>query len=132
MSRKPVATLKTIISQVHELDPGESVGYGRATILAKPARIGIIPVGYADGIDRRLGNGRYHMIAGGQPVPTIGNICMDMTMIDLTECPAREGDEVVVFGPANPVTGLASALNTIPYEVLTSIAPRVKRIYLFD
>jgi alanine racemase len=132
MSRKPVATLKTIISQVHELDPGESVGYGRATILAKPARIGIIPVGYADGIDRRLGNGRYHMIAGGQPVPTIGNICMDMTMIDLTECPAREGDEVVVFGPGNPVTGLASALNTIPYEVLTSIAPRVKRIYLFD
>ena len=132
MDRKPVATLKTIISQIHDLSAGESVGYGRKTVLTSPARIGIIPVGYADGIDRRLGNGSFSVLAAGKQVPTIGNICMDMTMIDLTGTDAREGSEVIVFGPGNPVRLMAEALHTIPYEVLTSISPRVKRIYLFD
>jgi alanine racemase len=129
---KPIATLKTIISQVHDLPAGESVGYGRLTILEKPTRIGIIPIGYADGIDRRLGNGNYRMLVGGEPAPTIGNICMDMTLIDLNGSDAGEGDEVVVFGPENTVSAMASILGTIPYEVLTSISPRVKRIYQFD
>jgi alanine racemase len=129
---KPITTLKTIISQIHDLSPGESVGYGRRTILEKPVRIGIIPIGYADGIDRRLGNGNYRMLVKGKPVSTIGNICMDMTIIDLNGLEANEGDEVVVFGPSNPVSEMADILHTIPYEVLTSISPRVKRIYQFD
>jgi len=129
---KPVATLKTVISQIHDLPAGEHVGYGRLTILRKPARIAIIPIGYADGIDRRLGNGNYRMMVKGQFVKTIGNICMDMTMLDITGIKASEGDEVVVFSPGHPVTEMARILGTIPYEVLTSIPSRVKRIYLFD
>lgn len=129
---KPITTLKTIISQIHDLPAGESVGYGRMTILQKSTRIGVIPVGYADGIDRRLGNGNYRMMVHGKPVSTIGNICMDMTILDLNGIGANEGDEVIVFGPGNPVTSMAEILQTIPYEVLTSISPRVKRIYLFD
>lgn len=132
LNLKPITTLKTIISQIHDLTAGESVGYGRRTILEKPTRIGVIPIGYADGIDRRLGNGICKMMIKGKPVSTIGNICMDMTMIDLNGVEANEGDEVVVFGPQNPVTGIADILQTIPYEVLTSISPRVKRIYQFD
>ncbi|MFA5218172.1 MAG: bifunctional UDP-N-acetylmuramoyl-tripeptide:D-alanyl-D-alanine ligase/alanine racemase [Bacteroidales bacterium] len=128
----PIATLKTTISQIRYLEAGESVGYGRGTILAKPATIAVIPVGYADGIDRRLGNGKYRMIVNGQHAPTIGHICMDMTMLDISGIETKEGDEVIVFGPANPVTGLAKLLGTIPYEILTSIPSRVKRIYLFD
>jgi alanine racemase len=129
---KPVATLKTIISQIHDLPAGEHVGYGRLTILKEPARVAVIPIGYADGIDRRLGNGNYKMMLKGQFVKTIGNICMDMTMLDITGIKAHEGDEVVVFSPEYPVTQMANILGTIPYEVLTSIPARVKRIYLFD
>jgi alanine racemase len=108
------------------------VGYGRGTILKTPTRIGVVPIGYADGIDRRLGNGAYTMMVKGHPTPTIGNICMDMTLIDLNGIHAAEGDEVIVFGSENPVTVMADVLHTIPYEVLTSISPRVKRIYQFD
>jgi Alr-MurF fusion protein len=129
---KPITTLKSVISQIHHLEPGESVGYGRGTILPEPCTVGIIPIGYADGIDRRLGNGNYRMIVKGVPVPTIGNICMDMTLLDLTGLGATEGDEVVVFGPRNPVNIMAGILDTIPYEVLTSISPRVKRIFQFE
>jgi alanine racemase len=129
---KPIATLKTIISQIHDIQAGESVGYGRRTILDKPTRVGVIPVGYADGINRRLGNGHYSMLVKGTKVSTIGNICMDMTILDLNGTDANEGDEVIVFGPENPVTVIANILQTIPYEVLTSISPRVKRIYQFE
>jgi alanine racemase len=108
------------------------VGYGRRTILDKPTRVGVIPVGYADGINRRLGNGHYSMLVKGTKVSTIGNICMDMTILDLNGTDANEGDEVIVFGPENPVTVIANILQTIPYEVLTSISPRVKRIYQFE
>ncbi|MFO7616443.1 MAG: alanine racemase, partial [Bacteroidales bacterium] len=128
----PIATLKTSISQIRELPAGDSVGYGRRTILEKASRIAVIPVGYADGIDRRLGNGIYRMFVNGRPAPTIGHICMDMTILDITGIEATEGDEVIVFGPPNPVTDLARLLGTIPYEVITSIPPRVKRVYLFD
>ncbi len=129
---KPIATLRTVISQVHDLPAGETVGYGRMTILNKPARVAVIPIGYADGIDRRLGNGNYRMMIKGEAVATIGNICMDMTLLDVTDTKAVEGDEVVVFSPENPVTAMAEILNTIPYEILTSIPARVKRIYLFE
>ncbi|MCX6224654.1 MAG: alanine racemase, partial [Bacteroidia bacterium] len=132
LNLKPITTLKTIISQIHDLPAGESVGYGRRTILDQPTRIGVIPIGYADGIDRRLGNGNYKMMVKGIPVSTIGNICMDMTIIDLNGTEANEGDEVVVFSQLNPVTGIADILQTIPYEVLTSISARVKRVYQFD
>jgi Alr-MurF fusion protein len=132
LNLKPITTLKTLISQVHDITAGESVGYGRRAILDKPTRIGVIPIGYADGIDRRLGNGNFRMLVKGKPVPTIGNICMDMTIIDLDGIDAKEGDEVIVFGPQNPVTVLSDILQTIPYEVLTSISARVKRIFQFD
>lgn len=132
VSLRPIATLKTRISQIHDLPAGESVGYGRRTITVKPTRIAIIPIGYADGIDRRLGNGNHGMLVKGKTTPTIGNICMDMTIIDVSGTDAKEGDEVIVFGPSNPVTRIAETLQTIPYEVLTSISPRVKRIYQFD
>jgi alanine racemase len=132
LNLKPIATLKTVISQIHLLNAGESVGYGRQAILKTHTRVGIIPIGYADGIDRRLGNRNWHMLFKNKPVPTIGNICMDMTMLDLNGLDALEGDEIVVFGPLNPVKLMAEVLNTIPYEVLTSISPRVKRIFQFD
>ncbi len=132
MELRPIATLKTIISQTHDLPVGESVGYGRRTILNKPTRVGVIPIGYADGIDRKLGNGNYRMLVNGEEAATIGNICMDMTILDLNGTGAKEGDEVIVFGPQNPVTEMAAILQTIPYEVLTSVSPRVKRIYQFD
>ena len=128
----PVATLRTIISQVHDLPAGETVGYGRLTTLKKSARVAVIPIGYADGIDRRLGNGNYRMMIKGEAVTTIGNICMDMTLLDVTGTDAGEGDEVVVFGPENPVTVMSEILNTIPYEVLTSVPARVKRVFLFE
>lgn len=129
---RPIATLKTVISQIHDLPAGESVGYGRRTILDQPTRVGVIPIGYADGIDRKLGNGNYRMLVNGMEAATIGNICMDMTILDLNGTGAKEGDEVIVFGPQNPVTEMAAILQTIPYEVLTSVSPRVKRIYQFD
>jgi len=132
LNLKPIATLKTIISQIHNLPAGESVGYGRRTILSKTTQVGIIPIGYADGIDRRLGNGNCSFLVNGKPAPTIGNICMDMTLLNLNGIRAVEGDEVIIFGPKNQVTELATILKTIPYEVLTSISPRVKRIYQFD
>ncbi|MFH0761829.1 MAG: bifunctional UDP-N-acetylmuramoyl-tripeptide:D-alanyl-D-alanine ligase/alanine racemase [Bacteroidota bacterium] len=129
---KPVATLKTVISQIHDLAPGEFVGYGRLTRLDKATRIAVIPIGYADGIDRRLGNGNYSMLFKGIRIPTIGNICMDMTLLDVTGSDATEGDEVIVFGSDLPVTEMSQILETIPYEILTSIPLRVKRVYLFE
>lgn len=129
---KPVATLKTVISQIHDLPPGEFVGYGRLTRLDKATRIAVIPIGYADGIDRRLGNGNYSMLFKGNLIPTIGNICMDMTLLDVTGSEAAEGDEVIVFGTDLPVTEMARVLGTIPYEILTSVPLRVKRVYLFE
>jgi alanine racemase len=129
---KPAATLKTVISQIHDLPPGEFVGYGRLTRLEKTTRIAVIPVGYADGIDRRLGNGNYSMLHKGNRIPTIGNICMDMTLLDVTDTSAAEGDEIIVFGSDLPATVMAKVLGTIPYEILTSVPLRVKRVYLFE
>jgi alanine racemase len=124
-----ISTLKTVILQVKEIPANETVGYSRRFKAVKNTRIGILPIGYADGLHRILGNGVGKLLVNGKFVPIIGNICMDMCMVDLTGIDACEGDEVIVFGDKYPVTELAQQMNTIPYEVLTSISPRVKRIY---
>lgn len=125
----PVGTLKTVISQVKTLRAGETVGYSRRGQLARDGRIATIAIGYADGFDRRLGNGNGQVLVNGVLCPTIGNVCMDMTMIDVTEAPAQEGDEVIIFGRDLPITDLATRMHTIPYEILTGVNERVKRVF---
>jgi len=125
-----VSTFRTRISQLREVGAGESVGYGRKAMLKRNARIATIPVGYADGIDRRLGNGNFHFLWKGRKVPTIGNICMDMTMLDMTGTEASEGDEIILMGDGLPAREMADKLDTIVYELLTRIPERVKRIYI--
>lgn len=123
-----VCSLYSTILQIRELPEGETVGYNRKGVLKRPSRIAAIPVGYADGIDRRLGNGRGFCVVNGQLAPYVGNICMDVAMIDVTDIPCAVHDQVELFGENLPVTQLASWMGTIPYEVLTSISPRVKRV----
>ena len=125
----PVATLKTRILQIRNVKRGESIGYNRNQILERNSRIACLPIGYADGLDRRLGNGHFSVSVNGQLCPLVGNICMDICMIDVTDVPAEEADEVIIFGEERSVSLLAETLDTIPYEILTSISPRVKRIY---
>ncbi len=132
LDMKPVTTMKTRILQIHHLKAGEHVGYGTLNILERPAVIAIVPVGYADGIDRRLGNGNWSMVVNGALARTIGNVCMDMTLLDITGIEAIEGDEVLVIGSGAPVSEMANRLGTIPYEILTSVPPRVKRVFLFE
>ncbi len=127
---KPVSTFKTAISQIQSVKKGETVGYSRSGKLDRDSKIAIIPVGYADGIDRRLGNGNISFYVNGKPAPTVGNICMDMCMIDVTEIDATVGDIVELFGKESPVSVIAEKLDTIIYEVLTSIPERVKRVYI--
>ena len=125
-----VNTLKATISQIKELPAGETVGYNRNGPVRRPSRIATISIGYADGLLRLAGNGRYAVLLHRKKASTIGNVCMDMTMIDVTEIPeAREGDEVIIFGEHLPVQELAACLQTIPYEVFTNVAERVKRVY---
>lgn len=128
-SLETVSSLKTSISQIKVIRAGDTVGYNRSWKAEKESVIATIPVGYADGLSRRLGNGRGKMMVNGHIVPVAGNICMDMTMLDITGVSANEGDEVVVFGSDMPITRLAEAMDTIPYEILTGISRRVKRIY---
>ncbi len=125
-----VGTLKTRISQVKELKAGETVGYNRSGKVDKKSRIAIIPIGYADGFHRLLGNGRHGVYIRKKFCPTIGNICMDMCMIDVTGVDCAEDDEVIVFENTKQIFDLAKAMNTIPYEVLTSVSARVKRVYV--
>ncbi|MDR2496044.1 MAG: bifunctional UDP-N-acetylmuramoyl-tripeptide:D-alanyl-D-alanine ligase/alanine racemase [Tannerellaceae bacterium] len=127
-----VSTLRTTILQIREAPAGRSVGYGCGNVLSRPSRIGIIPIGYADGLDRRLGNGKGMVRINGELCPIVGNICMDIAMVDLTGTSAAEGDAVIIFGKELPPTRIASALGTIPYEILTSISTRVKRLYYSD
>lgn len=123
-------SLMTTILQVREVPAGESVGYSRRTILDRPSRIAAIPIGYADGLNRRLGNRQGYCLVNGQKAPYVGNICMDVAMIDVTDIDCKEGDEVEIFGDKLPVTVISDILGTIPYEVLTAVSNRVKRIYL--
>ncbi len=125
----PISTLRSTILQIHEVPETETVGYSRRGQLVRPSRIASIPIGYADGLNRRLGNGRGYCIVNGQQAHYVGNICMDVCMIDVTDIPCHEGDAVEIFGPQLPVTQLAEWLGTIPYEVMTGISTRVKRVY---
>ncbi len=153
---RPVASLRTRIVHIAELPAGETVGYSRRGVLARPSRVATIPIGYADGLDRRLGNGNWSMLLAGKPAPIVGNVCMDSCMIDTTDIPGVSvgdgrnadgeldigdgrnadggldiGDEVTIFSaiPGNTAADMATTLGTIPYEILTSISARVKRIY---
>ncbi len=124
-----VFTLKTTILQIRDVPAGDTVGYSRKGKVMRPSRIAALPIGYADGLNRHLGNGRAYCLVNGKPAPYIGNICMDVSLIDVTDIPCREGDEAIIFGRDLPVTLLAETLGTIPYEVLTSVSSRVKRVY---
>ena len=152
-----VSTLKSVVTQVKHIPAGETIGYNRKGKAGKDTLIAIIPVGYADGLNRRLGNGRGTLYIHGKPAPIIGNICMDLTMVDVTdptpgpspkwegsappptpppcgrgESQVCEGDEVIIFGDLHPVLEVAKDIGTIPYEVLTGISRRVKRIYYYE
>ncbi|SHI99800.1 UDP-N-acetylmuramoyl-tripeptide--D-alanyl-D-alanine ligase [Cruoricaptor ignavus] len=129
---QPVAAFKTVISQISVLKPGETVGYGRRYSAAKETRIATIPVGYADGIRRSLSGGKGSVSVGGKLCPIVGSVCMDMLMIDLGDAAAGEGDEVIIFHNEPSLQDFANYCDTIPYEVLTSISSRVKRIYIKD
>ena len=124
-----VGTLKTVVSQIKYLAAGETVGYSRRGIVDHDSAIATLAIGYADGYDRGLGNGVGQVYVNGTLCPTIGNVCMDMTMIDVTNAEVEEGDEVIVFGTEVPITDLAKRIGTIPYELLTGIGERVKRIF---
>ena len=102
------------------------------TFQRRKYRLAIVPIGYADGLGRRLGNGKGHLLAGGRLVPILGNICMDMCMLDVTGLDVAEGDEVIIFGPERPLQDLAKEMDTIPYEVLAGLSRRVKRVYYHD
>ena len=127
-----VSTLKTTILQIREVPQEDTVGYSRKGRLERNSRIAAIPIGYADGLNRRLGNGNAYCLVNGQKAPYVGNICMDVCMIDVTGIDCKEGDKVIIFGDDLPVTVLADVLGTIPYEILTSVSNRVKRVYYQD
>ena len=124
-----VGTLKSIISQIRTIKTGESVGYSRKFIASKVTRVATIPIGYADGISRSWGNEVGYVLINNQKATIIGSICMDMLMVDVTEINCFEGNQVILFGKDLPVTTIAQKINTIPYEILTSISQRVKRIF---
>jgi len=125
----PVSTLKTTILQIHDVPKEDTVGYSRKGHLTRDSRIAAIPIGYADGLNRHLGNGHGYCLVNGQKAPYVGNICMDVCMIDVTDIDCKEGDKVVIFGDDLPVSKLAEILDTIPYEILTGVSNRVKRVY---
>lgn len=126
---KNVTTLKTTISQIKKIRQGESIGYSRRGIAAGDSEIATVRIGYADGYPRLLSNGAGYMLVNGKKAPVIGNVCMDMTMLDITGIDAGEGDEVIVFGTSLPVSEMAASAQSIPYEILTGISQRVKRVY---
>lgn len=129
---KAVASLKTMISQVKHVRAGETVGYGRKGRAEKDSTTATIAIGYADGFSRAFSQGVGKVLVNGHIAPVIGNVCMDMTMIDITGIPAREGDEVVIFGKGLPIEELAARIQTIPYEILTNTSERVKRVFVAE
>lgn len=124
-----VGTLKSIISQIRTIEVGESVGYGRRFIAEKQTKIATIPIGYADGISRHWGNGVGYVVIKNKKAPIVGSVCMDMLMVDITDIDCKEGNDVIIFGENPTVTYMAKQLGTIPYEIMTSISQRVKRIF---
>jgi alanine racemase len=129
---KPVATLKTIISQIKTIQKGESIGYGRMGVAEADMKLATIAIGYADGFNRGLSRGVGEVLIGGKKARIMGNVCMDMTMVDISGIDAQEGDEVIIFGNDLPVQSIAEKLHTIPYEVLTNVSERVKRVFVSD
>ena len=127
-----VSTLKTTILQIRDVKKEDTVGYSKKGVLTRDSRIAAIPIGYADGLNRHLGCGKGYCIVNGKKAAYVGNICMDVTMIDVTDIDCKEGDSVEIFGSNIPVTVIADTLGTIPYEILTSISNRVKKIYYQD
>lgn len=129
---RTVGTLKTMISQVKEVKAGETVGYSRKGVAVKDMHIATVAIGYADGYSRAFSNGVGSMYVNNQSAPVIGNVCMDMTMLDVTGLKVKPGDEVIVFGETPSIEMLAQQINTIPYEILTNVSERVKRVYLME
>ena len=127
-----VSTLKTTILQLRHVPKEETVGYSRKGVLTRDSVIAAIPIGYADGLNRHLGRGKGYCLVNGQKAPYVGNICMDVALIDVTDIPCNEGDTVEIFGEHLPVTVLSDILDTIPYEVLTGVSNRVKKVYYQD
>ncbi len=126
----PVSSLKTHISQIKKIPSGETIGYNRRGKAYKKMEIAIIPIGYADGLDRKFGNGTGQVIINNKKAPFVGDICMDMSMIDISDISCQEGDEVTLFSSEHPITLLAEQIDTIPYEILTNVSSRVKRVYI--
>ena len=126
---KPVVTLKTIISQIKKIKAGDTIGYGRKGIALKDMTTATLAIGYADGFSRSFSNGRGNVLINGQLAPVKGNVCMDMTMVDITGIEASEGDEAILFGSDLPIQQVAQWIETIPYELLTSTSERVKRVF---
>ncbi|MBW8049550.1 MAG: hypothetical protein FVQ77_04275 [Cytophagales bacterium] len=131
-----VGTLKTVISQIRHIKKGETIGYlsnqrqgSRTRRADRNMAIATIAAGYSDGYDRRFGNGKGKVMINGSYAPVMGDVCMDMCMVDITGFKAQEGDEVILFGKGLPITDLADSIGTIPYEILTNVSERVKRVY---
>lgn len=129
---QPVATLKTIISQIKHVQAGETIGYGRKGVAKRDLTTATIAIGYADGFSRAFSQCVGKVFVNGALAPVIGNVCMDMTMIDITGIPAREGDEVIIFGKELPIQEVAESINTIPYEILSNTSERVKRVFVAE
>lgn len=132
LNLRVVSQLKTEISQIQNLKKGDTVGYSRKGKLERDSKIAIIPIGYEDGYSRIFGNGNAQVMIGNQLCPTVGNICMDMTMVDVTEVNCKEGDPVIAFGTDPTIQDLANISNTIPYEILTNVSGRVKRVFVAE
>ena len=125
----PIATLKSVISQIHLIEKGESVGYNRGFISDSFIKIATLPIGHADGIGRQYGHGKGFVTIKGKRAPIVGNVCMDMVMVNITDIDCAEGDEVIIFNKSNSAEELGKTINTISYEVLTSVSQRVKRVF---
>lgn len=125
---RPVATLKTVISQIHKLNPGDTLGYNRAFKVTSKTKTATLPIGHADGISRAYGNGVGWVMINNKKAPIQGNVCMDMIMVDVTNIDCEEGDEVIVFGNTSTAEELSKNVNSIPYELLTAISQRIKRV----
>ncbi len=126
---KPIASFKSIISQIHKIEKGESVGYNRGYKSDFLQKTATIPIGHADGLGRQYGNGNGYVIINGKKAPIIGNVCMDMIMVNISEINCSEGDEVIIFDSINTAESLAKTTNTISYELITSVSQRIKRVF---
>ncbi len=129
LSLRPMMSLHSMIAQVRTVPAGTDISYGRLYRTKEETRVAVLPIGYADGFDRHFGNGHTNMWVNGTLCPTVGNVCMDAVMIDVTDAQCEVGDIVEIFGEHIPVEALSEVRGTIPYEILTSVSPRVKRVY---